>query len=189
MALQALAQIEDPEPFSALIALGCIIRGETYHFGRAHELCYEKNSELPESNPRRKMKGRVVFLGDQVRDQDGNAAMFQELASTPATMAASKFADYYGLRPGNVLQTADVTSAYLQALPKDTPTWVELPYHRWPQDWKDKFRPEDRPCCPLVMALYGHPRVGGHWERHCDEKVRLTGFEKAAAITAALPYF
>ena len=32
MALQALAQIDDPEPFSALIALGCIIRGETYHF-------------------------------------------------------------------------------------------------------------------------------------------------------------
>ena len=32
MALQARAQIEDPEPFSALIALGCIIRGETYHF-------------------------------------------------------------------------------------------------------------------------------------------------------------
>ena len=38
MALQALAQIEDPEPFSALIALGCIIRGETYHFELvAHE--------------------------------------------------------------------------------------------------------------------------------------------------------
>ena len=32
LALAALAQIEDPEPFSALIALGCIIRGETYHF-------------------------------------------------------------------------------------------------------------------------------------------------------------
>lgn len=32
LALQALAQIEDPEPFHALIALGCIIRGETYHF-------------------------------------------------------------------------------------------------------------------------------------------------------------
>ena len=31
LALAALAQIEDPEPFSALIALGCIIRGETYH--------------------------------------------------------------------------------------------------------------------------------------------------------------
>ncbi len=32
LTLAALAQIEDPEPFSALIALGCIIRGETYHF-------------------------------------------------------------------------------------------------------------------------------------------------------------
>jgi 6,7-dimethyl-8-ribityllumazine synthase len=32
LALQALAQIEDPEPFHALIAIGCIIRGETYHF-------------------------------------------------------------------------------------------------------------------------------------------------------------
>jgi 6,7-dimethyl-8-ribityllumazine synthase len=32
LALQSLAQIEDPEPFHALIAIGCIIRGETYHF-------------------------------------------------------------------------------------------------------------------------------------------------------------
>jgi len=32
LALAALAQIEAHEPFSALIALGCIIRGETYHF-------------------------------------------------------------------------------------------------------------------------------------------------------------
>ena len=32
LALQSLAQIDDPEPFNALIALGCIIRGETYHF-------------------------------------------------------------------------------------------------------------------------------------------------------------
>ena len=32
LALQSLAQIDEPEPFNALIALGCIIRGETYHF-------------------------------------------------------------------------------------------------------------------------------------------------------------
>ncbi len=32
LALAALAQIEDPAPYSALIALGCILRGDTYHF-------------------------------------------------------------------------------------------------------------------------------------------------------------
>ena len=41
--------------------------GKTVHFGRVHELCYLKNSELPEADPRRKYKGRAVFLGDQVK--------------------------------------------------------------------------------------------------------------------------
>ena len=103
------------------------------HFGRVHELCYLKSSELPEADPRRKYKGRAVFLGDQVKDQDGNVALFQELGSTPATMSASKVADFHGLLPGNVLMTADVMSAYLQAEISGTPTWVELPPNRWPE--------------------------------------------------------
>jgi len=38
LALQALAHTEDPEPYNALIALACVIRGETYHFELvAHE--------------------------------------------------------------------------------------------------------------------------------------------------------
>ena len=48
-----------------------------------HELCYEKNSELPDNDPRRKFKGLDVFLGDQVKDQDGNVALFQDLSSAP----------------------------------------------------------------------------------------------------------
>ena len=89
--------------------------GKIVHFGRVHELCYLKNSELLEADPRRKYKGRAVFLGDKVKDQDGNVALFQELGSAPATMSASKVADFHGLLPGNVLMIADVTSAYLQA--------------------------------------------------------------------------
>ena len=35
--------------------------GETWHFGRLLELCVEKGSELPEGDPNRRWKGRVVF--------------------------------------------------------------------------------------------------------------------------------
>ena len=52
--------------------------GKEVHFGRVHELCFEKNPDLAPDNPARKFKGRVVFLGNQVRDQNWEMAMFQE---------------------------------------------------------------------------------------------------------------
>jgi len=61
------------------------------------------------------MKGRVVFLGDRVKDQHGAAAVFEELASSPAGMEASKFCDAYGLIPGHAIMQADAEQAYTQA--------------------------------------------------------------------------
>jgi hypothetical protein len=162
---------------------------ETVHFGHVHELCYLKNRELPEADPRRKYKGRAVFLGDQVKDQDGNVALFQELGSAPATMSASKIADYHGLLPGNVLMTAGVTSAYCQAKITGTKTWVELPPGRWRDSWfKSTLRGAERqpkyrrPVVPLEMALYGHPDSGGIWEQHFDSKVKQFGFNRASEV-------
>ena len=40
-------------------------------FCNAFDICVEKNSELEDGDPRKKYKGRVVFLGDTVRDEDG----------------------------------------------------------------------------------------------------------------------
>ena len=70
--------------------------GKTVHFGSLCELVYEKGSELPEGHLDRKMKGRVVVLGDRVKDHNGAAAVFEELASSPAGMEANKFCDAYG---------------------------------------------------------------------------------------------
>ena len=75
----------------------------------------EKGSELADSDPNRKLKGLVVFLGDRVKDADGKHAVFEELSSSPAAMSAGKFADAYGCMPGNILQTADGIQAYPQA--------------------------------------------------------------------------
>ena len=52
--------------------------GTIAHMGRIFALCVEKGSELPAGDPGRKFKGRVVFQGNNVRDQNWDAAMFQD---------------------------------------------------------------------------------------------------------------
>ena len=51
------------------------------------------------------MKGRVVFLGDRVKDGEGNYAIFEELSSSPAAMSSGKFADAYGSMPGYIIES------------------------------------------------------------------------------------
>ena len=56
-------------------------------------------------DPRRYFKYRVVFQGNQVKDQNWDVALFNEMASTPATLEASKIADAYSCFPGNCAQS------------------------------------------------------------------------------------
>jgi hypothetical protein len=118
----------------------------------------------------------VVFDGSDVRDQDKNIALFQELSSSPATMEAGKAADAYGMLPGHTIQQADAVQAYTQATLKGTKTYVSLPKEAWPDWWHDL--PYDDPVCELRLALYGHPDSGGFWEKHCDDILVDIGFEK-----------
>ena len=146
--------------------------GRPTHVGRIFEICVEKNAELHADNPLRKVKGRVVFQGNQVRDENWEAAMFQELSSCPATMEAAKAADCYGLLEGHVVEQADAEQAYTQSKLGGTPTWIRLPRERWPKAWANMRDP----VCPLVLALYGHPDAGGYWERHCAAHLRSVTF-------------
>ena len=50
--------------------------GKEVQFGRVHGICVEKNRELPHGHLSRKFKGRVVFLGNQVKNQDFEQATF-----------------------------------------------------------------------------------------------------------------
>ena len=50
-----------------------------------------------------------------MRDQNWDAAMFQELGSAPASMQASKAVDAYGLFAGHTAAQADAVQAYIQA--------------------------------------------------------------------------
>ena len=54
-----------------------------------------------------KYKGRDVFQGNRVVDQNFDAAIFQDLDSSPSTMEAAKFADFFGSTHEHVIETAD----------------------------------------------------------------------------------
>ena len=108
-------------------------------------------------------------------DPNFDAAIFQDLGSSPSTMEAAKVVDFFGSAPGHVLETADAEQAYIQAEMKGTPTWVCLPPDQRPTSWeKLNLR---RPVCRMRMALYGHPDSGTLWEEHCDAHVKKVGFE------------
>ena len=77
------------------------LAGKKAHVGRVFGICVEKNHELPEGDKRRKYKGRAVFGGDNVRDERGDWAIFQDLGSCPATMEAARAGDAYGCYPNH----------------------------------------------------------------------------------------
>ena len=142
------------------------------HFGRVFEICTLKGSELKEGDPNRKYKGRSVFQGNKVLDENSDHALFAELGSSPASMEVGKIIDVYGSQPGFTKQQADARQAYTQALFKGTETWVRLPRNRWPKAWSNM----KDPVAPLRLALYGHPDSGGIWEQHCTKELTKAGF-------------
>ena len=51
-------------------------KGTKTHVGRIFDICVEKGSELPPGDPNRKFKGRVVFQGNDVKDENYDYALF-----------------------------------------------------------------------------------------------------------------
>ena len=150
-------------------------QNQTVHLGRIFEACYEKGSELSQDDPRRKFKGRTVFQGNNVRDENSDHALFNELGSSPASMEAAKLLDAYGSQPGYAKQQADAVQAYIQALFTGVPTWLSLPKDRWPASWNKEYW---QPMVPMVLALYGHPDSGGIWEKHLNGEIAKKGWRQ-----------
>ena len=133
-----------------------------------------------------KYKGRVVFRGDEVKDETGFYAVFTEQGASASQMAAAKFLDTIARMPGMSGQAADAVKAYTQVSLKDAPillgllesecpeTWISLPPSRQPESWKHI----KDPVCPLERNLYGHPFAGLFWERHLEKALQKLKWEK-----------
>ena len=125
------------------------------HFGSLMDLCHVKNSQLGKEFWT--YKGRVVFRGDIVKDENGQYAIFTASASN---MAAAKFMDAIARMPGNDGEDSDAVGAYTQVRLSDaakligkneviTETWISLPPHRRPKSWANI----QDPVCPLDKSL------------------------------------
>ena len=127
----------------------------------------------------RKYKGRVVFQGNQVRDESGLAAVFSDQASGSAHLKASRLLDVIARAPDCPGQQSDAVSARTRTLlhgdEKTEPveTWVALPHVQEPSSWANI----PSPMCRLRLALYGHPLSGVFWERHCLKRLKEVGWE------------
>ena len=114
-------QIDQVKPRAEVEALADKT-GEENHFGELMEICHIKNSQLPEHMQR--AKGRVVFRGDDCRDQDGNLAVFSEQGVGASHLAAAKVLHLYKRVPGNEGEDSDAMSAYTQCLLDGPKTWI-----------------------------------------------------------------
>ena len=146
--------------------------GRTVHFGRVFALSTLKGSELPEGDPGRRYKGRVVFQGNNVTDQGSNNASFMEMSSSASLMIAGKFLDSIAMMEGNSGMQADGQQAYAQSELGVRETWIFLPKDRWPPSWVGR----KNPVCRLRLALYGHPLSGAFWEERCKKQLLSVGF-------------
>ena len=90
--------------------------------------------------------------GNDVKDEEGKEALFNELGASPATSESAKLGDAFGLLPEHDSTTADGCQASTQAalgisIPGLNPggsvqyveTWVLLPEELRSKCWKNKF--------------------------------------------------
>ena len=78
------------------------------HLGFLFGFMVQKGAEFPDGDPRKKYKYRVVLRGNDIKDQSFEVALFQEMATTPTTLEASRFCDLLGLLPGNTTEGRDI---------------------------------------------------------------------------------
>jgi hypothetical protein len=126
-----------------------------------------------------KWKGRIVYRGDQVRDQDNNLLLFDQTATTPTSLIALNAAIWYACRKGHAASCSDAIQAFLQSELDDSDlTYVIIPVELWLDEWHTRFDPGTRLAVRLKKSLYGHPKAGRWWQDHLDRRLRALGAEE-----------
>ena len=149
-------------------------RGEPVKVAEVLTLCGIKHFEMSEEH--HKYKGRIVYRGDQIRNEENQLVLFEETATTPTALAALNLALWFGC--STCVSCADCVQAFLQS-PLDDQTWVILPTELWLSEWHKRFDKSTKNCSETGKVVV--------WPSPCGEVVarvsreRDTGFRRNAA--------
>ena len=100
--------------------------GVSVHFGQLMTIASIKFNELAQHL--HQMKGRIVYRGDCARDENGAAAVYQDMGANPTSVQGLNACLAYGSLPGHSSSAADAIKAYVQALLSSKyKTRIELP--------------------------------------------------------------
>ena len=144
------------------------------HFGNLIIILSVKGSEL---NPDQwRLKARIMFRGDDIRDQSGMSAVFDELiASSPSSLEVLNTAVTFDLLESHGITTSDTVRAHTQAkLKTKHRAYVLLP----PELVLPSKEHIVQPCAPLYKALYGHPESSAYWQQHLHKILLKLGGEE-----------
>jgi len=122
-------------------------------------------------------KGRIVLQGNEIKDSNGNTALFIDISSCPSNLnTIRQCANYSTLDPEATTEVADVEMAYIQheLTEADGPDT----YIRIPREWlPERYKNMRDPCFKLLRPLYGHPRAGAIWEAHLQSVLQGLGWK------------
>ena len=88
-------------------------------------LCHLKGSQLCEEL--QSYKGRIVYCGNDTRDQDGDQAVFSAQGTQSSHLSAAKYVDAIARLPGNDGGDADASGAYTQITLQGNRTFITPP--------------------------------------------------------------
>ena len=157
--------------------------GRIVYFASFMDLCHLKKSELEPQH--QKYKGRVVLLGDTVKDDSRSYAVFTGHGSSASQVTLGKVVDVVSRLPGCAGQAADTVSANTQVKMEDAPKIIEnskigisrhLDSSTKTQMAKIMVR-YGRPSS-LRRNLHRHPLAGLLWERQFEKVLLKYGWEK-----------
>ena len=157
----------------ANLKLQAKISGNKVKIANLLTLCGVKHAEQDISL--QKYKGRIVYRGDDIRDQDGCQVVFDplETSTNPTALVA------LNITTARHLQMPFKLSSGRHCLRE---TWVVLGEELWLPEWFEIYPKGTRLCVRLLKSLYGHPLAGKLWQSYLDQRlaamnaVELEGF-------------